>query len=1689
MSATTHASSTYVPQLSPLASMVLNSSDIAYKAFPHTPSPKASQAPSLPTPALSASPEHGHAIPNGYHLKQDQLTPISSQQFTPSRKTPVVVIAPLPTSSQPGNYQPILDSPKRRKLDNDNQSERVAIHVRAQKDEADALLLKFQNLLSEIFEAQDQLVPDTSNISSQFDSQFFEFAEDVEDSNILLTTKIHSKLQNAIRKLIDYRRFTDVAAEDIKRLQRLCEPSLSAAQSINLGIDGSGDEAEQWQVKLKNAENGASSACTVIWTILGSLQEKELFPEDMIQCLPNVLTNVFENCLIPVVEARSDGRSSNLFRIASESKETLGRLLGQGKKLLDLIATLCVKIEGAEGAISATEFLASKLIFAENSYNEKESVLGFQAFENVRRTAMEALAKIFARFPEQRSCILDEILVSLEKLPSTNRAARQFKLIDGKNIQLLSALVMQLVQTTASESPERSKEARAKQLANSVANGNREDDSDADEDELVMMEVPDQSQDDAKSILYLLNEKTAMLQSNSTQSAKHIIGFFVQRAMTTTKTGDKPYRNLLDLFTEDLINVLGSTDWPSSELLLYILALHLLQISRDDKVGGSAKNMAIELLGWMGTAISNLRVSIPRLSAAMHDNQSQTALELEQFADDQVRGSIRAEDIVAAEGPYRMTLEYLHARAINDWQLSSAQGFCLLQWSKAVCSTFKLHDMDQTDSDLDPEIASLAQLLHTLQSNPAWIKNESGFGTISPSQCRLAYTLTVLNMNFCKLFEHIVMVLLSSITSDQAKSRSRSLKSVISMLETDPSLLDRDQNFIRAIFKCTSDPSPMVRDSALSLIAKCMSLKPGLEEEACKVILSCAADPTVGVRKRSIGFMKDIYLHDTRQDLKGAISKSLLERTSDLEESVATLARQTLKEIWVFPLLPSISSADDSAKARVAILVQTELIIATISLNAEILCAPLETFFRTVLKEVSKDSGPTLHVCKTIVANLFDRILSTPQAQTQIDQEKATREGLLLTLVALAKADPKLVVPEQLKALQPYVSNLSGSDDLLFFRSVVTVYRCVLPYLSSTQQTLLGEIQGDLFKTIAKLPRPELNEVMACLWTINGVLKNTERLVRLTVSASKNIKQASIPPANVKSDDLTADQSRAINQLRSYIRILGCAGKNWDLEHHKEMFKQALPTWQGDSVAGLMVDLICPWATANQQASVRNMALESLGAICQSWPGQFNKEQVRRAFSNVFREDLGELLSIVLKAFAEFFGIREGAIEAAVEANKTDQDQEEDLGRLGGSLKASDRDGAAAWIAQHYLDPMVNVAMTRQDSNALTSMKVIASINRQGLRHPKETAGALVALETSTDPEIANTAYESHKLMHTQHETLFEKEYMRAVQEAFLYQKNVVKDSSGATTRPFQPKLAKLFEIVGTSNAKYVRKFLSNLIYRTNFDISALNVSEQLPEHVLFVRFISQNLAYFEYGKMDEIYHTILHLENVVGKTGTDIAQAIETTIRNLTSSAFVDAPDNAIDELQAVPPPNDLILTSSFSQSDLSTLKPLVAAAMILTMLWEIRTYLRRQYGITKDIRQYIGKGSDAKELSKAPTKVHGVTGDRMWDSFSSVMVSLQTPETMMTRCYEFMNLMNVDEEVKVAADDDDTRDAFSASVGPDGEAPDETMGGKGSGPGKRKSTASVGGTPKRKRGRPSLKGRRKSSINLDDEEDGDWD
>ena len=652
----------------------------------------------------------------------------------------------------------------------------------AQKEEADAALVKLQDLLQEVFESEDQLDP-----SAEQPNAIFSVAHALEVSGFILSSDSHSRLQKAIRKVVGFNRLQDIPSDYITRVQKLCEKPIVVAQSPDLRLDDPSNESEaqDWLRKIKDMRNALSSIVTLLLTMSGRQTERDLCPEDLIGAIPNVLNQVFDNCIIPAIESRPGGKDAKYFEFFSGQRGAVAALIHQSRRVLSLFADFLARIDVTEGTITTTEFFAAKLIFVENAHNDKESSVGYQKYESVRRGAMDVLAKVFSKYPDQRPFILDEILVSLEKLPSTRQSARQFKLADGKNIQLLTALVMQLVQTTALDTPG-TRATRSKRKLSAPT------DEDGQETEAVKQESSDEDGEDddvdQHASLERLASKVNRLYDNAVRSAQYIVKFIVQRAMTSTKTGDQPYRNILDLFTEDLISVLGSTDWPAAELLLRIMASQMVGIADLDKSPATAKSMALELLGWMGSGISDLIVTAQHLLPAMEEYDGDLTDSLRQLFDEYSGRTLHPQDLIVPKGPYRMTLEYfLQAKDSDNWQLASARGYYLAQWAKTVCSVY-YNSEEKEEIAYDNNTESLVMILTKLFTDPVWLETNryewfpfNGWVFICPTdsfplhRCfdklsnahgRFAYILTVLNSGFCKAFDTILKVLLNSIASD-----------------------------------------------------------------------------------------------------------------------------------------------------------------------------------------------------------------------------------------------------------------------------------------------------------------------------------------------------------------------------------------------------------------------------------------------------------------------------------------------------------------------------------------------------------------------------------------------------------------------------------------------------------------------------------------------------------------------------------------------------------------------------------------------------------------------------------------------------------------------------------------------------------------------------------------------------------
>ncbi|KAF9773605.1 hypothetical protein IL306_008560 [Fusarium sp. DS 682] len=1479
------------------------------------------------------------------------------------------------------------------------------------------------------------------------------------DQEVAMTASSQQKMHGAIQKMIALRCFDRVPVEHLIQIMRLSDASLKQVENLEIRVDEtwSEDAVDAWIQQLSDVETMLKSARTCLRILSGGREDKQLYSETIIQRSTDIFRKVTEDIVMPLVELRPSGPASGVFKLLSKNKKTIATIFLCCQNLFALLAELVTKIELSESVINSLEYTASRLIFMENAYFEKDSVVGVQKFDGLRSVAMDMLSQIFLIKPEQRQGIIDEILTSLEKLPVGKQSARQFKLSDGKNIQPVSALIMRLVQASSGRVDNNKNRTRSKLMRN--LNDRQEESSDEDDHVPISKQFVSSIKSEAQGAkqhavaIKDLEISVAPLSDAAQRNASYVISFIVKRAIGSTKSGDTPYRNLLDLFVEDFTACLDSPDWPAAELLLRLLMIMMVQLFEAPKTAAPAKNMALELLGGLSAAISRLRSRVQRLTSSSDGTDGDELSEyLADVANQALEHKTRMEQLVAWTGPYRVVLEHVQNRSNEDPHLSSAISFLVTGWASQVHTGYDSY-IDE-DDERDEELGRLAYRLRMMVEDRRWLVNEYTFKTVSTNQATLSYSIILLRSPLCEAFSKILNILLGSMASDQATVRSRSLKSVNQVLETDPSILDADSTVINLILECASDSSIQVRDSALGLLGNCMTMRPRLETELTPMIVNRFHDNGLGVRKRAMKLTRDIYLRNPSKAMRSMIASGLLRRVQDPDESVRDLARQMIEEVWFAPFYQD----DGTAVYQTSLNEHVSLVIQTVKSGT--VTEMLDKVFRTILKPKDKSLGGPFTVCTKLVANMFGLIDNLDPDDPSIPSGR----DALQVLTIFANAEPKLFNFEQIRLLKPHLAHFSTAEELAAFRHVTIIYRRVLPTLSSVHAEFLSEVRNFLLKALSKVnQRNILDDLVACTQVVCGLLNSFTPLVLGLLSSIQKIDQIQARPIDQTATTLTY----------GYSLLIGMIAKHCKLDEWTPIFKSKLPKWKGDSVPMLAIEKLVPLVAPSKPLEVRKSALDALGLICQAWPRNYLVPKLYTLFDQIFKEKIPGLEVLILKSIREFLLMEEKRSETAAEAPATGKKRE--LTVMGGT----NFDDVASATSQRFLKHVSRIALSSQGEHAFLATEVLGSINRQGLTHPKETCVTLMTLETSTNRRIAELAFSEHRYSHEKHETVLEREYAKAVQSAFAYQRDVVEDTRGATTNPFQSKLHFLMEVLKISKMKNRQRFLDKLCGQLDFDLAKLDTIEEVPSHMAFARFITENLAFFEYQTVGELQTTVNAIEKIVTSTGAPVAQAIESEVFDVR----VDALQPSASEVPAANPgtQNDLIGVPLDEQPtaapaiaanvEPSRLRQLTTASIILLSMWETRTYLRRLYGMGTSRHDSKAKAL-AKDLNKTPVKVQGVHGDKVWDEIESHMAGLQDQERMVKKCTDLVELLNVDKEFKVADDGE------QMELGPSTPSADEDEDGDavvdrgrkrkgGHTPGGRKKRARSDSQP-RKRGRP---------------------
>ncbi|KAF1924302.1 uncharacterized protein M421DRAFT_424939 [Didymella exigua CBS 183.55] len=1672
--------------LSPFAAMLLKNTDIAYSSFGiSTDEPIRSLKPPQQATPLPRTTSQTHTPKDTAHSQNaaipypsSALSSVSSS--TPLRPGPAVVIKPAAVRKE--EYQRFdhiaVGAPSsHRKADGS-----TSVLRPHEREIADRKIEDLEALVIKLNEDRDDLDATGS----------FTRVSIADGEMNVMEPRAMDRLSDKMANVNNLGRFAELSVDLVSQIQKLLDPSITCAGQLTLF-----PQDEDWSDGIDKARAALQASNLMLTSMIDGRDDYRLRPEDTVSAIIDLIKVIRNECIVPVIQAR---RGDTLFDSAtSRRKELLSVLRGCGT-VLSRFATLIGKVNLPERGLNILEDLVVGLLVEQNSDSEKDSVYGIKAFETFRQKAMDVLAQIFARHTEQRPSILNGILSNLEKLPDKKASARQFKSAREMPVMSISALFMRFVQVAAMN-----KESRINRMSDNRENHPEDEDLASDYEPSASASLTSKR----KSKTGASGQSASFLAANARNIADTITGSLIHRASNVSKTGDKPFRNLLDLFIEDFLNVLGSPEWPAATILLQsFLARMIATVSAENATKHTVvdKDMALSTLAKMGCGVIDFKHRLRQLKRGLDSSQSELSAKLDRLAEDVFddKNGISAIDLYEFGGPYRMVIESLSSylelrRDQKDLHLESVTGCHITFWLDAVRE--KLDKLEKSSPDAVPSrLIEVQRNLEAMLADPRWLERKYKPQEVSENQAKLAAGIVTSQAPLCTFVPYIVG-LMRTATEDKVSSklRSRGMTGLEQLIEKDPRVVD--ENMVVSLVASLRDASPMVREHTLGLVAQCLERDPSREKAFLGHVLILTTDPSNGPKKKAIKLLKGLYVSTPSRENRLQIAKALLLPSQDDEKAIAELSRGVLEELWMTPLASATRTDEHQVKldrAHRAILLAD--VIQTIHRQPTLLEC-FEKFLVYALSDEAKAKKSNVRLCKELIAEMFDKAI-------EVDSTTGARSPqakILYALSVFAKIDPTLFTMAQVDDLKIHLIAPKQTTELAIIQPIVRIFRYVFPALPFLDPKLAEHVRANLMSMLTKLAqwavhahvtsRDTLTDVAHCLWTICPLVEfGLAKLFTSIHSSLCIVQQNFVGPS--KKEAVVAKP----NSVCALIILIGTLGNVCLFDKHTTIFMERLANYArntisqkkvkaedlaplikgSSSVSSLLLDTIRPFTMQIYGMDIREHAMRSVGGICQQAPELFMRKDIETLIKLVFiNEDTDRLKLAVLSTFEVYFTQAERRSETG-SAIAVGEGAVHGSARLESSYSATATDAATTHVAKQFLESFKDIALKNGNALAESATNIIASISRAGLEHPKECGAALVALSTSMNKNIAHVAAVEHKRIHEKQESYLEKEYVQAVRIAYDYQCDVFKDPHGMLESSHSPKLAHLFDALKGGKKATFKKFVDNLSKQLDFDFAKLDTTGEMPNIVLFTRFCLENLGLADFTTLDMVASFIDRAEAIVLKdAGPLVAGEIDKEMPQQAAlpHSFVSAKLDeelqvmAIDQSmgQSVAPISPTPSQPMPLEISDDRLRKFATASMVLQMIWETRTFVRRCYNVHK-----YGNRIPQKEYTKPAQRNNFISGKDLWDRLIPYMSALDSREAMIKCCYDFSELLNVDREVKVG-EDEDGLDAALMDAGY--ETPTENgddarrsasipTSGRGR---KRKSNVSLGNTPKKPRGRLS--------------------
>ncbi|CED83634.1 Sister chromatid cohesion protein SCC2/Nipped-B [Phaffia rhodozyma] len=1257
------------------------------------------------------------------------------------------------------------------------------------------------------------------------------------------------------------------------------------------------DRASSWenvcQTKLEIALEAvlAADTCLMIWT--GKGIPKQICSEETIKLCLDLIKQLLVQIIYPYMEGLAGSTDcpevlSHFLKVPSTVSQPHINLISQilqtlsltFQHLRDLINSPDVTMSD-DIVINAVYLAIGPFFVAEPQLTGKgrdrtvkgkasdaiAEAAGAKSLKGLRLDALGLLRAVFGKHESQRTWIIQEILTSLIKLPDVKKNQKQFNLRDGRSIHLVSALILQLIQTCTHTVKEDILRIRNRSNMRRLVDkkGGK---------------APKQTkQETYKEIgqIYAAANEAAV------KSAKSIALFLVNTTASSkaSKTSEAEHRAVLDMILHDLVTVLFWPEWPGASQLLTWFCKLMISSLNDEKTSAednASKSIALDHLGLIGARLrtSFLQASIRAKKAGLEDIGGVVSLP-------EIVSNLNLEQLDQLSSLESEMIEHLCRAATTDPSLASSYEYCTAIWGQEISLELsKLANSVLTDESDTEGLLNMTLALRKCLDD-LWVETE-GADLFNVGNSADIATLDIISeeinntRHISNALDSILNAILFSLSSTSVTFRTKALKALGPVLAVDPTIL-KQANVRRTLETRLNDPSPAVRDVAVELLGKHLIQDPALIEKYLSLIGERVDDAGLAVRKRTIKLLRSLYSLTTSIPLKIDMCVKLIERIDDEDETVKDLAVHTIEELW-FQEDDQVLAQNSVSRVTTRSSMQSKtLVFIGVAGCFKERQNPIESFLTQMVsdnakKVDSRTASATREKFQELCDALIDLLIDAS------DQSDFSISNCIKAVYHLCVAYPGCIYSSKASHLLPYLRSPTNADEQAISSYLLKIFRQIVTKMPKTATTFAKKLEGKLLPMVngAVGGSAGLQEIIACLCAVvNNITHNFERLVKLLGSCTAKLE--AVRSSYEKTGSLPQNQ-RSICLL---LYITALLGENCDFDE----LRKSRPELAADifkiaknNISDYIFRLIHSFRALPVIPAVSRAMIQSLGFLFREFPTFMVEAISLRLMDDMFASGDLETIGVLLNSIQDFLISQAARLPAQPDGSS----REVNMTELIGDTETFAESGVGSTIVQRYLPKILDAALHLQTQ--YIAMEILTFTVKQGLAHPIQSAPIIIALETSADLHVASRAFSLHAILHHKHGSIINSRFFETARVCYDYQ---VKSAHGVVrgfrltiqTSSVEPTpLALLRHWYGLLRDKRLlrKDFLRFLLRPFEVDLSTSpNKLIFSKNDVGFCLFLADNLATLEYKTQEEVLIVIHYLTSVISVTGMHLFGVISS--------------------------------------------------------------------------------------------------------------------------------------------------------------------------------------------------------------------